>query len=285
MSGYPALVTHHPWILWCGYVLALGLLAWGALAPPGKQQPEPNLTAPSSSEARAENAHVEVSPNIEASPKSEVSPDISGAQAIGNQLTVNLGDLAPRLVHPVPVIHKPEPQIPNLSLDFVRTKVSAPDGVFIYDESGTECVTALVHNLAAAEGQAGFDARSVFGSLVFTYGTSRTIVNRACWLNHDENEIWIGVGDMAHILIGFPYLQDFTWVSVNNPQRVSRLNMEWNRTLPELERRTVPWHDDSSLKVDVQVISNAVGTKGITFRRRQMRLDRRSISYHGEWIV
>ncbi len=191
-----------------------------------------------------------------------------------------------RLPQPETRIEDPKPKLPNLKLELVRTKALLDDeGVYRYSESGDECIAVIVHNHPATKSESALDAKSTFASLTFMHGTSRTYVDRACWLDHEENEIWIDVSTTAKILIGFPFKKQFTWESANNPNRFERSTSDWNRPpILDLEERLLPWHDGSSITVDVRVISNATATKGTTLAHRRMRLDRYSVSYHGEWV-
>jgi hypothetical protein len=222
----------------------------------------------------------------------EQKVEAASATATGNQLTVNLGDLVPKALaeHAAKPVEQPvnlagtEPEIPNLAMDFVRPNISEEGGVFRFDESGNQCLAVLVHNVAAAAGEFGLDARSVFTSLTFARGTSRTVVNRACWILHEQNEIPIEISDTAHILIGFPFLKEGEWISVNNPNRFGHDTLEWNQPLFDLEPRTVSWYDGITMTVDVQIVSTATSTRGQTFAHKKIQLSRTGSGYNAQWL-
>jgi hypothetical protein len=239
------------------------------------------------------------SPDRDASHEAPSDGNYAGRDNLGNQFNANKIEYyeaskpePPAAVLPEqkqqPILAMAEPEIPKLKLDFVRMKIKIQEteGAFRHDEQGSECVCVMVHNVPAGLGKLAFDAESVFASLTFEHGASRSIVNRACWLNEEDNETRIDVSEMRHILIGFPLHQESTWVSVNNPNRADeRIVSDWSRTpLLDLEKREVPWIDGLPLVVDVRVISSAFRTKNMTFAHRRMRLERHGFVYLADWI-
>jgi len=190
--------------------------------------------------------------------------------------------------HPIspPEKRRPEvPELPNLTLDFVciRAKINADEELFRHDEEGSECIFVMVRNMPGGHGESTFDATSVFATLTFEHGSSRSVVNRACWLNEPVNQTRIDVGEMKHVLIGFPVPQESKWVSVNNPNK-EQVFSDWSHVpLLELETREMPWVDGLPVIVDIRVISTDLHMKNVTLAHRRMRLVRNGPTYHGDW--
>lgn len=219
--------------------------------------------------------------------------DFVGRDNLGNQFRAEKIEYyaTPKLETPAPILppenQRPEVlELPNLTLDFVRlkTKIDADKELFKHDEEGSECLFVMVRNMPAEHGKSTFDAESVIATLTFEHGSSHSVVNRACWLNEPVNQTRIDVGEMKHVLIGFPMPQESKWVSVNNPNKVQVFSDWMPVPLLELETRELPWADGLPLIADIRVISTDQRTKNVTLAHRRMRLVRQGPTYQGQWI-
>jgi hypothetical protein len=179
----------------------------------------------------------------------------------------------------------PQPQakdtllgVPNLHFGFSRTMARIVHPSFVFSDSGDECLTVSVQNLPALKGNFA-QFLDIVSTLVFTSATGqRTVVSRACWLDHKWSEIRLDVGEMENILIGFP--QGETWEAFHNPNDDRRVDTYFKN----VQERSVNWYDGASFTVDVQIVSMGAKTRGQTLAHRQFKLTRSGIAYNARWI-
>ena len=238
-------------------------------------------TAAGAMQARTEVGHIE-------------QKDI-GAHATGNQVNLYFNGPAaqPRAAPPAPELVSQRrrdalgatPEMPVLELQFCEARVNSEnEKVIHFDKDGRECLTISVLNRAAILGKQAFPARSVCASLEFIAipGGRRGMVNRAVWIGHDANEIYIDVNDTAHILVGFP--SENEWMTFNNSNRISAREKEYWAHGDFLEPRPMDWFPNAAYAVDVKVISGFNPTKGQTLAHRVFELRRGDISFTAKWI-
>ncbi len=210
------------------------------------------------------------------------------ANATGNQVTVNVHppqSSSTELRPPLPtnrVLTRPQFDI-RLTRGLMEV---GETWVRFADSGGEHCLVLTVLNKPAQEGKKATRAHCVFAILEFTAASSSrsSLVNRACWLGKDTNEIAIDVGESEHILVGLPTTGD-EWITYNNPNRVSlRAREHWDAP-NELEKRTINWGNGSSYIVDVKIVSNDRGTTlGETFAHRKFTLERQGITYSAKML-
>jgi hypothetical protein len=185
----------------------------------------------------------------------------------------------------VPSRIDPLEPFPRLSLGFVdRVKIDRDGQVFQFSDQGENGLSLSVLNVPAP--QAGFasDLSSVFAMLTFDQaGRRSTIINRACWIGHEANEIPIEVGGTTHILVGFSL--EPCWLSFHNPNKYGYDVVEWNYRMSDLEARTIDWTNWEPVLVDVRIISTAQASKGQTIAHRKFQLRREGISYSAQWMT
>jgi hypothetical protein len=174
----------------------------------------------------------------------------------------------------------------------VQPEVFQENGVFRFVRPGFRpsnghSLCILVKNAPAAQGEYAAVARNIFTVLQFTstISTGRaTHVGRAYWIQHEENEITISLGDTAHILIGFPEGQN--WAAFHNPNEPAkgrtnfRAAVEFDRDMKEAEKRPFDWYDGATFDVDVRIVSSSSGQ---TLAHRQFLLARNGIKYTAKW--
>lgn len=172
--------------------------------------------------------------------------------------------------------------IPNLVLGFVRDRVSRDGRIFRFDDTGANCLALSVQNASETHAGVECNARSVFASIVFKRpGRRRTTVSRACWIAHKISEVPIDVGDIAHILIGFPSQSD--WVSFQNPNRYGYDGVQRKRSPRDPKPKTFDWPDGTSVEVEVKIVSTAVASVGKLFAHRRFKLKHDGIAFNAHW--
>lgn len=174
---------------------------------------------------------------------------------------------------------------PSLGLGFVpRVKIDRDGQVFRFDEQGQQGLALSVLNLPAPQTGFASDLTSVFAMLTFDQaGRRSTVINRACWIGREANEIPIEVGDTAHVLLGFSV--ESCWLCFNNPNKYGYDVVEWNHPMLDLEARTIDWIDWEPIEVEILIISTAQASKGQTIAHRKFQLRREGISYSARWLT
>lgn len=186
----------------------------------------------------------------------------SKARATGNQVTVNVHPSLPTaLATQLPVPTNSVLPRPRFDIRLTRSLVQVGETVVRFVEShGQLCLALTILNKPAQEGKQARRAHCVFAMLEFTAASSSrvSLVNRACWIDEESNEIAIDVGQTEHVLVGLPTTGD-EWVTYNNSNRVNLRVREYWDPPNELEKRTINWGDGASYIVDVRIISNDRG--------------------------
>ena len=235
---------------------------------------------------------------------SAVAPE-AASSATGNQVTVNVhpqfATATPRATQPsFPVMSVlPRPQFRIRVAEMCQVVLVGGDmpGAEtmvrfrepLLDERGEKCLALEVTNQAAEEGKQSRPARCVFATLEFKvtgFSGKSTLVNRACWINRESNEIPIGLSETEHILVGLPKTDK--WIVFHNPNRAKPLPRVGRRVVTDhpLEERIVNWGQNASYVVEVAIISSDSGaTHGMTLARRSFSLEHDGVSFRAKMLL
>jgi hypothetical protein len=198
----------------------------------------------------------------------QAARDVSGKMFQAGSIHYHEAPKAPVQVVSVPDSNR---RLPILDLGISIGSVILDGGYFQFREGGEQGIVLRVRNRPGLLGEIASPARDIFAQLEFDCSIGRSTVERAYWVDRDQNQITLTGGDEAWVFVGIAKPNFLS--SWHNPNNFSRRLREWNS--PENhdpEDRTIPWGADG-LKGQIYIISyNLRGNT--TFAHKQFVLTR-----------
>jgi hypothetical protein len=143
--------------------------------------------------------------------------------------------------------------LPMLEVSFALAFVKIDDEYPQFGEDGQKSIVVRVRNKPAALGEVAHHARDIFAQLDFDCAIGKSTVERAYWVDQDNNQITLSGGDEAWVFVGVPE-QNFL-SSWHNANTYSRRTREWNSPTYEPEGRAIPW-SIGELRGQIYIISH-----------------------------
>ena len=128
--------------------------------------------------------------------------------------------------------------LPNLELAFASGTAALEDSTLCWSKTGNYCISIRVYNKPAAEMTRALVAREIVASISLKLGSRVASVESSCWMEHDASQIDLRPGAHAHALLAFLDRNELTMYE--NPNPISRKNLEWNSPFSEPERVQFP---------------------------------------------
>ena len=158
--------------------------------------------------------------------------------------------------------------LPNLELAFAPGTAALEDSTFCWSKTGSYCISIRVYNKPAAEMTRTLVAREIVASISLNLGSRVASVESSCWIDYDASQIDLRPGAHAHALLAFLDRNELTMYE--NPNPISRKNLEWNSPFSEPERVQFPLGGlPATFTGELHVISRANHLKHTTLAHRR----------------
>ncbi len=155
---------------------------------------------------------------------------------------------------PTPSLPKPS-RLPTLDLSFAIGHVGADYDYFQFKEGGRYAIVVRVRNRPAPRGETAPHARDIFAQIDFDTSIGQSTVERAYWVDIDNNQITLAGGDEAWVLVGVPEASFLS--SWHNRNTYSSRRREWSSPNFEPESRTIPW-GQGELTGQIYIVSHNI---------------------------
>ena len=178
---------------------------------------------------------------------------------------------APTIAPPTTVPSEPaddlNQELPDLELSFAQGTSAVEDSMLRYSDVGEFCVAVRVFNKPAAAKSGALVARKIVASVSLSLGSKTASVESSCWIDRDANQIDLRPGAYADALLVLGTPDALTMCE--NPNPISRKDMEWSAPFSVPERVPFPLRVPVSVTGEVYIISRVTHLKHVTLAHKK----------------